>query len=133
MGPDRIPCCSSDGQERPRTNRQSADALDERGALGLERGRRRTALAVSLRADEAARWRERLSPPCSLLKQLRRKLGEIIPPVDPRVRARALLELHVEAVLLQHLDGRLRVRDQAIVHARTKPGELRAFISQFPA
>ncbi len=58
-----------------------------------------------------------------LLEQLRRKLVQIIAPIEPGARTLALLEYRVEAVLLQDIDGGSRARDQAVVDAGAQPDE----------
>src|ERR1039458_1989413 len=51
------------------------------------------------------------------LEQLRRELNQVVPPVEPTVRSGAFLEYRLEAVLLEHVDGAARVRDQAVIDA----------------
>ena len=62
----------------------------------------------------------------ALLEQLRGKLVQVIAPVDPGVRTRALFEDRLETVFLQQLNGRLGVRHQAIVDAGAQPYQPRA-------
>src|SRR5690606_25957750 len=62
------------------------------------------------------------------LKQLRRKLVEILPPLVPRVRAVGLVVNHVELVLLEHLDGSSRGLDEKIVLAGRKPEVLQPLL-----
>src|SRR5689334_11771845 len=69
-------------------------------ACGSETRRCRGAPGLSRRHSEEARALDRIS----LLKQLRREFVQVIAPVDPRVRTFSLLELHFEAMPLEHLD-----------------------------
>src|SRR6185295_12968571 len=57
------------------------------------------------------------------LEQLRRELREILAPVDPGMTACRFLVVDVEAVLLQHRDGRLRRIEQEVVLAGREPDE----------
>src|SRR3954470_24909023 len=55
------------------------------------------------------------------LEQLRRERGQIIAPVQPRVRAFALEEDRLEAVRLQQLHRVPRGGDQPVVFAGAEP------------
>src|SRR5947209_6404719 len=63
-----------------------------------------------------------------LLEQLRRELVEIVPPVDPGVRAGALFEACVEAVLLQKFHRGLAVGDETVVGAGAEPDQLQSLL-----
>ena len=60
-------------------------------------------------------------------KKQRRKLGEIIPPVDPGVAARAFLGNDLELVLLEHGGGGIGGLEQEVFLAAAEPDQMQAF------
>src|SRR5437762_8667567 len=64
------------------------------------------------------------------LEQLRREFREVVAPVQPRVRALALDEHGIEAVLLQQRHRILCRRDQPVVFAGAEPEEVEAFFER---
>src|SRR5690242_9243926 len=63
-----------------------------------------------------------------LSEQSRYEFMKVIPPIDPTVAARALLERRREAVLLEHIDRSLAVTDKGIAGTGAEPDCLEAFL-----
>src|SRR5262249_50086082 len=68
--------------------------------------------------------------PSLVLEEHRRELRQVVAPVEPGVAAVGLLVGHVELVLLEHVDGRLRGLDQEVLLAAPEPDELQAVLER---
>ena len=97
--------------------------------------RKRGRLRAACRSRGALPWRRASADRRQAVSRRRRDLTgtaaartrQVVPPVDPRVPARALLERGVEAVLLEQVHRRVRRRDQPVVFAGREPEKLQPF------